>query len=421
MTRTQRDPASRNFVGFVCYFVLLRVGWVFKTESVLMPAVLTALGAGPTVRGLLPVLARLGNSIPQVLLAQRMQTVRRIRPLLAVTSGLRALPWAVLATVLLLDLPVPAAGRIVLFLTCYGLFWITNGMGMLCLNALQGKLVAPDWRGRLLAVANPTSTVFSVVALLVVLRPTLSTETGGGGFGVAFAVTVVLFLTTAVACLSFREEPAPAPAAGRPLHGYLLDVARLLATPGPYRRLVVFATFYYPILMMFPHFVALGRSRLADGSDLGGSLVTWVIVQNLGVGAFSMLVGPLADRFGNRFALGLLTGLLGLVPLVALALTHPAVNATMGPYLAVFALLGLTPVSQRIIANYILELAPDKVSQPQYLAALNLWQVVPLSLSPLFGWLIARAGFEAMFLLGSASLLTASAASRWLDEPRGTR
>ena len=56
------------------YQVVLRCGWIFKTESIIMPAVLDSLGGGAWLRGFLPLFNRFGQSIPP-LLASRAVTV----------------------------------------------------------------------------------------------------------------------------------------------------------------------------------------------------------------------------------------------------------------------------------------------------------------------------------------------------------
>ena len=52
--------------------------------------------------------------------------------------------------------------------------------------------------------------------------------------------------------------------------------------------------------MLIPHYQALGRERL--GLD-GVNLMLWVVFQNVAAGIASVVMGPLADRFGNRFTL----------------------------------------------------------------------------------------------------------------------
>ena len=76
------DPAHReacNTFWLECYQILLRVGWIFKTETIIMPAVLDAVVDSGLLRGLLPVLNRGGQSVPPLVFSAAL--ARRREPL----------------------------------------------------------------------------------------------------------------------------------------------------------------------------------------------------------------------------------------------------------------------------------------------------------------------------------------------------
>ena len=60
-----------NFLLLVAYQVVVRTGWIFKTESIVMPAVLDLTGAGAWMRAILPTLNRFGQTIPPPALFRR--------------------------------------------------------------------------------------------------------------------------------------------------------------------------------------------------------------------------------------------------------------------------------------------------------------------------------------------------------------
>jgi MFS family permease len=65
----------------------------------------------------------------------------------------------------------------------------------------------------------------------------------------------------------------------------------------------------------------------------------------------------------------------------------------------VFCLLGLTPVTMRILNNYTLEVTSNS-EHPRYLSTLSIAMAVPpILLSPLFGAMIDWVGFEFVFLI----------------------
>ena len=92
-----REHETRNLWTLAVHQVVLRVGWTFKTESILVPAFLdTVLSAG-WLRGCLPLANRLGQSIPPVFSAERLKAMRQKKWALAAFAALVGLPYLTLA------------------------------------------------------------------------------------------------------------------------------------------------------------------------------------------------------------------------------------------------------------------------------------------------------------------------------------
>jgi predicted MFS family arabinose efflux permease len=175
------------------------------------------------------------------------------------------------------------------------------------------------------------------------------------------------------------------------------------------------AALFGVVMMLFPHYQAVGLGRLDLGLD---HLLYWVVVQNAGTMACSLLAGPLADRYGNRAALQATLAGSMLPPLLAVLLSQLP-PAAAGPWFwVVFPLLGLTPVTGRILINYSLELA-EPADQPAYVSTLGLCLAIPVMLGagPV-GWLIGQAGFEPVLLGGAAMIAWAGVLTLTLAEPR---
>ena len=64
---------NRNLLVLAAQQILFRVGWIFKTESIIMPAFLDTVSGAGWLRGCLPVLSRLGQSVPPVFWAERLR------------------------------------------------------------------------------------------------------------------------------------------------------------------------------------------------------------------------------------------------------------------------------------------------------------------------------------------------------------
>src|SRR3954470_11552953 len=96
MSSRECDPPAedwpqekRNFWILVIYQVVLRAGWIFKTESVVMPHAADALDPSGLTRGWLPLLNRFGQSVPPVLAARGGKTLpKKQRAFMAPTAAM---------------------------------------------------------------------------------------------------------------------------------------------------------------------------------------------------------------------------------------------------------------------------------------------------------------------------------------------
>jgi MFS family permease len=171
---------------------------------------------------------------------------------------------------------------------------------------------------------------------------------------------------------------------------------------------------YSASLVLFPHYQALARSdRLRLTMT---SLVTWVIVQNIGTGFFSVLTGPVADRRGNRVVMQWVMLIIAAMPPAAIALSY-AGDWGRWLYPAIFFFLGMTPVGLKTLNNYTLEISPTS-EHPKYLATIGLCMAAPLILSPLLGLLVEVTSFEVVFFGISAVIFLGWLLTLRLAEPR---
>jgi MFS family permease len=404
-----RAVESKNLVTLAAHYISLRLGWIFKTETVIMPAFMDAISGAGWLRGCLPVVNRVCSSLPPLFFAPRLKAAPRKKTMLWVTTFAMAIPFCVLA-VTWLRVWQPESGLLAgirgwmpaLFLVCYGVVFFFTGLQRLAWSTLQGKLIRANRRGRLLAISGLLGSVISVTAVLLLIPGWLKQP--DGGFAWIFLMTAVGFVLAGVlACLV--HEPADAPQAEVPrrrARQLLLEAWELFKTNRPFRRIACVAMLFISIQLAFPHFQTLGRTTLSDQQlEQGSYLMHWVVAQNIGFGLGTFLFGWLADFCGNRLVIRIEILLLASVPLLALL---PA-DWFGGHYWIIFGLLGLTPLTFRTIYNYVLELAPPS-EHPRHIATLNLAMTVPFFASPAVGWMIDEFGFEPIFV-GVAIIVTA--------------
>ena len=420
---------ARNTVWLEIYQVIVRVGWIFKTETIIMPAVLDAVVDSGLLRGLLPVLNRGGQSLPPLFVSDSLGRLPRKKLALVATSLAMAACFAVLAAAW-----SPLEARrpdllALLFLVLYGLFSTAIGLNQLVLASLQGKLISPGHRGRAMVVSVAIGSVLAIVAAIVLLRPWLGDP---DGFPKIFGVTGLFFALAAIAPL-FLDEPVDRPqAAGESraggsapagfIGGSLATVARgignwrrTLAADRALVRLSLVAACFSAVLMLFPHYQAFARDRLGSRIE---SLLTWVIVQNAATGVASLVAGPLSDRRGTRIVLVWLVALSSATPLVVTLLSLLPHATAVEWFWIVYAPLGLNPISLKIFTNYALELAPRPAEHPRYVSIVGAALAAPFVLSPLVGMAVDVFGFRHVFVIGAAVIACGAAIAIGLPEPR---
>ena len=377
--------SPRNFVVMIVYLVAQRLGWIFKTESIIMPAVADLVGVGAWLRGCLPVLSRFGLSVPPLLSSQHVRRAPRKQRWLFSTSVAMSLLFLLLAWVWRTRAWFGGTGVALAFLAIYTLFFVAVGVNQLVLGTLNGKLIAADRRGRLLLLANVFGAGIAIGAAIWLLPRWLADP---DDFVYIFAFSGIVFGANAAVALMFAE-PADQDAADRHSPATMLHKAwRVLRRDAMFRRAAWIAALFGLSFALFPHYQAIALEQLGLGHV---DMMSWVVIQNLGTAAFSLLVGPVADRRGNRSVLRVVMLSVLAAPVVAICLPHIPYGDRYFPL--VFLLVGMSPVTVRILHNYVLELS-EPADHPLYLSTLSLVAGIPVMLSPVLGMVIDATGFE---------------------------
>ena len=411
-TETQIAADQRENLLLLAFFqVTLRIGWIFKTESVIMPAVLDYLGGGGMIRGWLPLANRLCQSIPTVIAAAGISRAPSKKQLLFFTTSAMSLCFGSLFVAF--SIFRESSWRLQgIFIAVYSIFFVATGLNQVVFGTIQGKLIPPERRGQLLLISNLVGVCLSVGAAAILIPRWVSADYAQ--FEWLFATSAIAFALAGGIILLVRE-PRDLPAADfkmRSLRERWSDAIAPFSKDANFRRLSLVAAMFGATIILFPHYQALGR----DG-QIGGdyrSLLVWLAIQNAGTAIFSMIVGPLADRCGNLLALRFALSGVTLAPLLAVAICK---LEHQWAYPVVFAFVGLTPVVIRLLMNYTLEVS-EKPEHPGYLAAISLVTGLPVLFSPIAGGLVDEFGFVPMFIGIGCCGVVGVAMTALLEEPR---
>ena len=385
-----------NFLIMALYQISLRCGWIFKTESIVMPAFLDALGVSAWVRGFLPLFNRFGQSVPPMLLASTVAGTKQKKSIVMSTMLLFSVSF--IAIGFLWNLYAQESWMPALFLLIYAFFFMVVGVHNLAARSVQGKLIRANRRGRLMLAGNVGGAIASV-ALAYFLFPKWLPADGPHDFFGMFAFAAVMFMVSAFIALLVIEPADPRTKPTQRISKAIQDAKLTFQQDARFRRIALVGALTNTSIMLFPHYQPIAKEYLHLSLD---NLMPWVIAQNLGMAAFSLVLGPIADLKGNRAVIRLLLIVMIATPLLALFLIHQPWGGKV--YWIVFVLVGMTPFSIGILFNYTLELT-EASNHPRYLATLGLVVAIPAALSPLVSYSMDFFGSPTPLFSGVAILL----------------
>ena len=408
---TAETHEPRNLLVMGLYDIVIRIGWIFKTESVIMPAFLDQVAGAGWLRGVLPVVNRFGQSLPPAFYAPRL----RHMPLKKFSLSV----WTLAMGIVFLSLagmwwhfgaskPSWMAG---MFLLLYAAFSSAHGINQLSYGTVQGKLISIRSRGRLMSWILPIGATLAVVCAWWLMGRWLREQ---GGFVWIFGFTGVCFVIGSALALALREPRDAMAAGGKVVERGWTSALAVFRHDANFRRFALVAMLSSTTVILFPHYQALGRQQLGLDRE---NLMIWVVVQNLAVAVFGFIIGRIVHGYGERLALRITILGTALAPLTAVFVAYldPALGKEW--FWIVFIPIGMTPISQKTMLGYTLEVSA-MADHPRYLSALSLCQAAPFVISPAVGWLVDLIGFEPVMVCGAVLLLFAGAMTWRIDEPR---
>jgi MFS family permease len=420
----------RNFTANVLYSIFIRMGWIYKTESTVIPGFVTSLTSNPMLISVTPIISRISQFLPQFLFLNVVERAPRKKPMFLLVTTLFALSWGVLSATLWFGEELSASVLLTVFFLCYGTGWVCTGISVILDRVMLGRLIPTRRRGRVFAIAGPFGS-YSVVLSGPVIAYLLS-HAGDfpRNYAVVFGIGFVTFLA-AIACATLIREPFEKRDAveregfvGLARHGWAL-----VRTDASFRRIFGLACIQSLSAYLFSYYVAYARTWSPDMSfqtSLNASLGWGLSVQNVVIGTLSLFMGLLVDWKGNRVVLRALCAILTFVPVVATIIGRSVpLSHRLTVFLVVYAMIGCLPVLQRVMSNYVLEITtPER--QALYVGIFGSGQMVTLLFPVCLGSVIEtlrdgvgnQVAYEIAFV-GCTLILSVSVVFAWrLIEPR---
>jgi predicted MFS family arabinose efflux permease len=298
-------------------------------------------------------------------------------------------------------------------MACYGVFFALTGINQLASHALHGKLVRVNRRGWLFTSTALVGTPIAILSAWWLMPQWLASDRGA--FDLLFAFTAAMFALSAITGLLLHEEADNFQQQRARPTDYFRLAWQALHRDANCRRLALLAVLFSTTFMLFPHYQRVVRGT--GPLDLT-QMTLWVCAQNAATALFSLITGPLSDRYGNRVALHVTMAGAMSAPLLGIALLLGDEAWLNDLSWLVFVPLGFTPVTIRLLLDYALEIAP-RHDHPRYVSAVGLCLAVPVFVgAPLMGLLIRMTGYLPAMVVGLVLLTGALVQSFRIAEPR---
>ena len=384
------------------------------SQETIMPLLVSRLTDSEIAVGMISAIFSLSFLLPQLLVANHAQGLKRKLPFVLLVSGsLQRLPYPLIGLALLL-FAVEAPGL------ALALFFIG-----IAAAALGGGLVTPAWftmigkvipvrrRGIFFGLADGGGLLMGVVGAYFVGR-ILDAVDFPGNFTLLFLIAG-LPLAISWFALSLTREPASDDIKQTvPLRRYLKQLPAVLREHSNYRRFLVGYAMLRLSMMAVSFFIILANLRFElSGADIGLINAIFFASQAL----MRLTFGWLGDRWGHKRNLVISAASMALAAVFAL-------NAT--------SVLGLIPaffclacaISSDVVShfNIVLEFATP-AEQPTFIGLTNTL-IAPFTFAGpiLAGWMAATFDISTLFVLSMlCGIIGAALLLWWVKEPRLAR
>ncbi|WP_417666290.1 MFS transporter permease [Pseudidiomarina sp.] len=411
------NDQPQAFLAHLWSLTLTKLGDSLVSARLVLPWMLTALGAPSIfISALVPLRESLAL-LPQLFIAQQMRqtTVRKWFWVIGSVGQAFALVGMVVAVLITQGLTLGWAVVILL-----ALFSLSRGVCSVAIKDVQGKTISKTRRGRLSGLAASIAGSLSLVTALVIIFAPEVTNTERDGevwvFVVLLSFAAALWLIAALIYARVPEVPGATEGGGNALIEALKSI-RLLWTDKNFGQFVLTRALLVASAFAIPYIVVMIQ-RSGDGNlaGLGGLMLA------------SGLAGMLAGRFWGRWSdsashhvMAAAACLATFIMAVALALYiwKPDYLAQQGIAGALIFMAAVAHHGARVgRKTYLVDMATQE-TRAQFTAVSNTVIGLVLLLGILLGVLEAYAGVEAV--VGLLIVLGAIAAIRALRLPNVQR
>jgi hypothetical protein len=399
----------RNFFAYLGANFLNKVADELSSAKLVLPWMLSALGAPAAFAGFLVPIRESGVLLPQMAVAAYIRHMPRRKGVWLLGAALTAVALLGLAMTAL-GLTGSAAGWAVV--GALVVFSLARGLCSVSAKDVLGKTVSKSRRGALMGYSAAAAGI-AVLAIGIVLSSVGLGQASSGLFAGLMGAGALLWLAAIASFALIREQPGATEGGGNALSVALHSLG-LLRRDRDFRRFVITRILLLSIALAPPFYVLLAAEALGGGLEGLGLLI-------VASGLASTISSPLWGRMGDRSSRQVMVlaasgaGVLGIglwaaVQLDAALLDHALTHAAI--YLLLIIMHSGVRLGRKV---YLVDLATAE-NRAAYVAVSNTVIGVAMLAGGLIGILGDLLGPAAVVLLLAIGALGAAAYAWRLPE-----
>ncbi len=381
--------------------ILFHAAMAFSAPMSVLPVFLNHFTGSQTMIGVFSALMNAGSVLPQLFVANKLQSKPRKKPVLVVAIWIRAAIWLVLGLLAYFCPPGRPTIVLVALLVLLFSFSFAGGVAGIPFTDIWGKALPATLRGRFFGHRQLWGGLLAIGAGFVVKRilgnPDISFPRN---YGYLFLLSFAFIALSYIALSSVREPKGEVTGRTRHLAVFLNKSVRILWEDRNFGHLVLTRLAVGFAAFAMPFYVLYGKNELGMAAEYVGTLVA---AQMAGAIVSNLLWAHLSDHVGNRIVIILTTATAAVIPL--LALLSSGVGWRL--LIAVFVLIGFSTSGGGIgFTNYLLEIAPAQL-RPTYIALQGTLMGLTIVLPILGGLVIDAFSYQATFSVTLGVLIMA--------------
>lgn len=380
----------RNFTVYLLTWVFFTIGMSFVSLNTVLPAFARHLTSSNLLIGLVPSLNTLGVLLPQILIANFTQKLKRKKDLIIFTALGERIPWFFLFLAVMFLSSSSSSLLLTTFFILYALFCFSGGMGGPAWQDMLAKVIPLKKRGRFFGWSNFLAggvSIFSAFLSIYLLK--------SFPFPKNFALCFLFaFFATSISYISFiliKEPVYPVKNKESSFREYFRQLPSLIRKDRNFLSFLISTIFLSFGAMATSFFAvhAMNKLTLPD-SQIGAFTLLLLVGQTIS----SVLWGYLGDKKGYKLVME--AGIL----LTILAILLAVFSSSIYLFYGVFFIFGWAFSASFISSmGVVLEFSTPEM-RPTYIALTNTVKAPFMSLSPLLGGFLAdKIGFPSVFVI----------------------